>query len=185
MGAKDIDWLHMLAGYGLLLLPLVILLLYRSQLIATATVSVIRMSLQLILVGFYLTFLFEYSSNLLNALWLLVMLAVSAYTVVRRSELVFRVFIFPVATSLLFSLVITLFLFLYVVLELPNVFSARYLIPIAGMILGNCLQNSIIGLRNYYHSLDKSIDVYQYYLALGATPPEAQKPFLRKAMQEA
>jgi putative ABC transport system permease protein len=62
---------------------------------------------------------------------------------------------------------------------------ARYVIPIAGMILGNCLRANIVGIGRFYQEIRSSERAYLHSLAQGASLSEAVRPFVRDAFQAA
>jgi putative ABC transport system permease protein len=64
-------------------------------------------------------------------------------------------------------------------------YDARYLIPIVGMILGNCLRGNILSVQNFYMGITKDVDIYRQRLSLGATRFEALRPWLAAAMSNA
>ncbi len=181
----DIPWLNLASGYLLLLLPLGILYWYRTGLVGAALLAVVRMTLQLLLVGFYLQYLFRYNRPWLNLLWIAVMVFVATFAILGRSELKRSLFFLPVFASLWAGLLVLMPFTLLFVLDLENPFEARYLIPITGMVLGNNLNAGIVGIRTFYNRLRKEGDRYALYLSQGATVSEALAPFSREAMREA
>ncbi|WP_027251218.1 ABC transporter permease [Photobacterium halotolerans] len=60
---------------------------------------------------------------------------------------------------------------------------AQYLIPVAGMILGNALTANVLALERWYSSLKEKNNEYQFYLAMGA--PHPIQPFQREAVKAA
>ena len=92
-GTVDISLLSLLVYIALLTIPAVVLwhwgLLDISRDMA---VSVVRMTVQMLLVGLYLKFLFEKNNLWLNLTWLLVMLVVANISIVRRAGLSVRRF---------------------------------------------------------------------------------------------
>lgn len=66
--------------------------------------------------------------------------------------------------------------------ESGNVFSARYFIPIFGILMGNMLSSNVIALNTYYSGLKREQQLYRYLLGNGATKAEAQAPFIRQAI---
>lgn len=62
---------------------------------------------------------------------------------------------------------------------------AQYLIPISGLILGNCLRADIIGLRTFYTNLKKYQKNFEYTLAQGASLHEGLRPYMREACEAA
>jgi len=71
---------------------------------------------------------------------------------------------------------IILFFFDWVVIKLSSLFDARYLIPIGGMLLGNCLRSLIIGLDQFYSGIKKHEKEYLFTLALYGNQFQALKP---------
>ncbi|MFP4654465.1 MAG: ABC transporter permease [Methanohalobium sp.] len=75
-----------------------------------------------------------------------------------------------------------LFYFNSFVIDLTNLFEARYLIPIGGMVLGNSLRANIIGINGFRNEIKRNEYRYLYSLSLGAQKNEALIPYLRKSM---
>jgi putative ABC transport system permease protein len=67
----------------------------------------------------------------------------------------------------------------------PLFYDARYLVPLTGMVLGNCLQGNVIALERFYSALRKNQDEYLTYLLLGASRWEAVRPAFRDAVKAA
>lgn len=179
--AHDIGYAGLAACYVLLLLPLGAMLWLRIPLIGSTVVSVVRMTVQLLLVGFYLQFLFELDDWRLTALWLAIMVGVADVSILRGTHLCVRCFAAPTFASLLAGAALPLFFFVALVLRLPRWMDPQYVVPIAGMILGNCLRADIVGIRTFYESIRKSNRAYLRRLAAGASRAEAVRPYLRDA----
>jgi putative ABC transport system permease protein len=64
-------------------------------------------------------------------------------------------------------------------------FSARYLIPIGGMVMGNMLRGNIVSLDRFYNSLTRREEEYIYYISMGASRREALLPFISEALKPA
>ena len=185
MISGEIEWLRLACAYALFLAPLFLFWYYRTGLIGTLLVAIARMTLQLLLVGLYLEFLFRLDHPFVNLLWVLVMLFVASGVIVRRSELSMRYFLFPVFAGLATALILTEGIVLSFILQRENLLEAAYVIPITGMILGNCLSGCIIALRSLYSSLEKDESLYFYALASGADRGEALFDFIRDAVKDA
>jgi putative ABC transport system permease protein len=179
--ALNIGTVGLFLGYLLLIFPIAFILYYRVHLLKQLTISVLRLTIQLLLVGLYLQFVFELNAWWLNLLWLLVMLVAADISLVNSSKLVLGRFLLPIFVSLTVGTVIPVFYFIAVILKLPDIMDARYFIPIAGMIMGNSLRADIIGLSTFYRSLHEQEKNYLYHLAQGASLREAVRPFLQKA----
>lgn len=183
--AHDIGYAGLAACYLLLLLPLGAMLWLKIPLIGQTVVSVARMTVQLLLVGFYLQFLFELDDWRLTSLWLVVMIVVADVSILRGTHLCVRCFAAPLFFSLVVGTALPLFFFVALLLRLPNWMDPQYVVPIAGMILGNCLRADIVGIRTFYDSIRKSNRAYLRRLACGASRAEAVRPYLRDACSAA
>jgi putative ABC transport system permease protein len=179
--ALDIGTVGLLLGYILLIVPMAFILYYRVKLLKPLTVSVVRLTLQLLLVGLYLQVVFRLNAWWLNVLWLILMLVAADISLVNSSRLKLRPFLFPVFVSLVIGTGAPLIYMLGVIVRLPNLMDARYFIPIAGMITGNSLRADIVGLSSFYSSLHSQEKVFLSALAQGASLNEAVRPFLQKA----
>ena len=182
METIDINYLHLTIGLGLLLIPLYFLHYYRTGLIKKTLIASTRMVAQLLFIGFYLNYLFEWNNPFINILWVLIMVLIAAQTALKSTTLQSKIMMIPLIVS--FSVAITLVggYFLGVVMELDSVFNARYFIPITGSLLGNMLSANVIALNSYCDGLQRERQLYYYLLGNGATPHEAQMPFIRTAL---
>lgn len=183
--AVNIDFVHMLIGYLTLLIPLYYFYYFRIDLIKPMFVSVFRMSIQLLIVGFYLETIFSIDSDIINTIWVLLMVVIGVYTTIKRASLKFRYFIIPLTLSLLTSIIIIDIILLGFVLRLEDVFTARYIIPISGMILGNAMNYNIVSLNTFFEGLIKDENLYYYLLINSGDRKSALAPFIRNAMKKA
>jgi putative ABC transport system permease protein len=181
MGAIDIGYGGLALCYLLLLPPLAAMLWLRVPLVGQTLLAVARMTVQLLLVGFYLQYLFALDDWRLTALWLFVMIAVADASILRGSRLCVKCFALPLFFALAAGAAVPLFFFLVLLLRLPNAMAPQYVVPISGMILGNCLRADIVGIRAFYDGIRKSNRDYLRRLACGASRSEAIRPYLRDA----
>jgi putative ABC transport system permease protein len=173
------------AAYGLLIFPLGLILWKRLTIFRDAVVAMVRMTVQLLFVGFYLQFLFDLNSPGLNIAWLLVMVGVADVSILRTARLRVRRFLAPMFVSVLVATAIPLSVFLVVLLRLDNPLEASYMIPLAGMIMGNCLSANVIAMRDFYQTARRQESMFLIRLAQGANLKEAQRPFARQAIENA
>ena len=183
--AQDITYWNLGLGFLLMIIPIILFSYYKTGLTKPAIIAVIRMFIQLTLVGIYLQYIFNLNDAWLNVAWVLVMIIVAAFSTVRRSGLNRKLFILPVMFAIFISIAFIDFYFLGVVLRLDYLFDARYFIPMTGMLMGNCLSINIIGLRTFFQSLERNSVQYKFALANGATPHEAIKEFMAEALRQA
>ncbi len=185
MSGTDITYIGLAASVISLIIPVFILYRYKTGLIKPMLISFARMILQLFIVGIYLKYIFELDSALLNFLWVFVMIVAAGFSVAKRSNLRYKHFLVPIIVSILVNTSVNMAIYALFILNPADMSSARYLIPIMGMVIGNTLSSSIVGIRNYIQNITKNSDIYNFYLMAGASTEEAEEPFITDAMREA
>lgn len=146
-------------------------------------ISIVRMIVQLSLVGLYLQYIFDLNNSILNITYIILMMGVASYSIIDSTSLKIGRLLIPVFISLLVPNLLMLLFFNGVVIRIERLFDAKYLITIGGMILGNGLSGSIIGLSRFYDGIVEKESVYINDLMFGATTFEALKPYYREAIQ--
>lgn len=184
-GAMDISIIALASGFLLLLIPFLFSYIFKLGIVKATLISAFRMTVQLALMGIFLQYLFEWNNPLLNIAWLFLMIFVATFAVIRNSDLNLRIFLMPLLLSFVISIFIVVLYFNTVIVGLDNVLTAKYLIIIGGMLLGNSLRGNIIGLTAFYRDINKERERFQYSLSLGASLQEAVVPFIRQALQSA
>ncbi len=181
MGTTDISLLSMALIYAMLLIPLAITWKLKVSFIQTTLVAALRMTVQLILVGLYLQFIFELNNPWINFGWITIMTIVANFTVIGNSGLRIKRLFLPVFIGIASSTFIVTIVLVIISIRPQPLYDARYLIPIAGMILGNSLKSNVISLERFYSSVRSREKQYLTYLTMGATRFEAILPYLRAA----
>lgn len=185
MEIYDIGWANLALGYLLLIIPLFVLYYFQTGILKDTLVAIGRMTLQLFLVGLYLEYVFRLNNHWVNIAWVLIMIIVATVATIRRSELSIKLFLLPVSLSMLAGLIIVDTFFLGLVVKAENIFSARYFIPISGMLIGNCMERNIIALNHFRKNLNDNLGRYRFCLANGASRHEALLPFIKDALKGA
>ncbi|MBU1086931.1 MAG: ABC transporter permease [Candidatus Omnitrophica bacterium] len=183
MATVDISIFSLFLALLLLTVPIVLSRVYGIGLIRSLIYSTIRMSIQLVLIGIFLKYLFTWNNTILNIIWLAVMILAAVFSVIRGSAMKASKVLVPAYIS--FSLAtFTIVLFLNIaVIRLDYVFDARYLIVLGGMLLGNSLRGNIVGITAFYTSIKKDKKKFLYTLSLGASFNEAILPYLKESIQ--
>lgn len=184
-GAVDISVYKLILAYGILLLPIFWLYYYKTGLIKEVIIAAIRMAVQLSIVAFYFSYIFTLNNPWVNILWVFIMIIVSVFTTIKRSNLKISLFIFPLFTALSLSLLLIDTFFLGFIINLENVFDARYFIPISGMILGNSMNHNIVGLNAYFDKLKNNNQLYYFILVNKNDHKKAILPYMRDAIKKA
>ncbi|PKH54883.1 ABC transporter permease [Shewanella sp. Choline-02u-19] len=180
----DISWWQLASFMIILVVPVGIERYFKLGLSKEMLSAVARMLVQLVLVGVYLQYLFELNSLSVNLLWLLLMLLIGASAIVSKAKLSRKLLYLPVLAGLSLGLFPVLWLMIVYLLAPEPLYSAQYLIPAAGMLLGNCLSGNIVALQRLFGAFEDRKTEYEGALALGATAYQAALPFIQSAMQQ-
>lgn len=173
--------------YLLLFIVLIIMKVCKINQTKLLLVASIRMTIQLVLAGLALTYIFDNPRPLFTVLYLLLMTGFAIYTVLSRNRenktLNKR---FKIITGV--SLTATGFLivgFFILVIVGVNLFNPQYTIPISGMIIGNAMTGMSLGLRAFNENIQSNKSQIDTLLNLGATPRKILLPFVNRALETA
>lgn len=183
--AIDISWLQLVFFSLILLIPLVICRYLKLSVGREVIMAVLRMALQLTLVGFYLNYLFSLNSLGVNIVWLLIMILIGALSIIDKAKLPKKQLWLPVSIGLFCGCIpVLLIICIYVVQAVPF-YNTQYLIPLAGMLLGNTISSHIIALQNLFSGFAVRKNEYEGAIALGASPQYAAHLFVQEAFKKA
>ncbi len=178
----DINIWDLVLALATLSLPMFIFLYYKIKLVKDLIVSMIRMVLQLMLVAVYLEWIFNLNNAWINTLWVLVMLIVSAGTLIYRVKLNWKIFFIPFILAGVFTMLFIDTFFIGLIIRPEYFFDARYLVPISGMVLGNSLNHNVVGLSTFFDGLTEKKELYYFVLTNSGSRQNAVKPFIREAI---
>ncbi|MBT8507269.1 hypothetical protein AZH53_02340 [Methanomicrobiaceae archaeon CYW5] len=185
MQTPDISIPGLFFAFLLLVVPAIVIWRIRLPMLRESMVAMGRMVIQLSLAGVYLTVLFEIDNAVLNVLWLLLMIGVAAFEAVRKERLSLRLMYAPTMIAFAAGTMSILLYFQVLVLENETILAAQLLIPIAGMLLGNSLGNTIVAINNFSRNLHRNQNRYLSSLGFGATKMEGLMPYFREALASA
>jgi putative ABC transport system permease protein len=166
---------------GLVAIAVALSLYERLDLEKDIGVAVIRSFVQLAAIGYVIDYVFG-----LENLWVVVMLLAgmvlfAAWTSARRARDVPKAFLIAVvAVGVAAVATLVLLLALGIV---PA--TARYLIPLGGMVIGNSMNASSLTMTRIRDDLAEQRLKVEAALALGATSRQAVSPILKTALQRA
>ncbi|UCC12360.1 MAG: ABC transporter permease [candidate division WOR-3 bacterium] len=181
MQTPDITIVSLFLCSLLLFIPLAISIIFRLRIIRSTLWAVLRMVVQLVLIGIFLRYLFQFNNGILNVAWIFVMIFVATANVINKTQLRFKVFVLPTLASFVIATLFVVLYFTGIVLRLDNIIDARYFVVIGGMLLGNSLRGDIIGIGNFYRAVRRNENRYLYHLACGATTMEALSPYFKES----
>lgn len=167
-----------------LLLIIVLIIMKKSKINQTKLLLVasIRMSVQLVIVGYILQYMFSNPNPFLTVAFLTGMTVFSINRVLKSRKDLNKNFKIAIGVSLTFSGIFVLIFFVAIVVN-RSIFNPQYTIPLAGMIIGNSMTGINIGLKTFMDSLEKEKMKINTLLNLGVEPRDILKPFVNNALE--
>lgn len=149
-------------------------------------IGTIRMSIQLLLVGYLLMYLFKHPHPLWTLLIIFMMEGFAIRNIYKRSK-------YPllsstkkmIAISMLAGTLLSIVYFNTIVVHFSPWYDPRYFIPIAGMIIGNSMTGIALGVNTLVEGMQSKRHMIEGALMLGATPKQATKPLVNQAFDAA
>ncbi|MHB8131352.1 MAG: ABC transporter permease [Mobilitalea sp.] len=169
-----------------LLLIIVLIVMKKSKINQTKLLLVasVRMTVQLILAGLVLTYIFERPHPIFVVLYIIAMVIFSIRRVLSKSKHMNKNFKIAVAISLAFSGVTVLIYFVVIVVG-ESVFNPQYTIPLAGMIMGNAMTGVSLGLKTFQENVKNQRGKIDALLNLGVTPKKILLPYVNNSLETA
>lgn len=137
-------------------------------------IATLRMSIQLVLVGFVLTAVFERPHPLITFSIITIMLGFAIHTIYGKfrgnlSRSLKKV----IAVSMFGGSLPVLLVFLWGIVRVQPYYNPQYFIPIAGMIIGNSMTGISLGIHTMIKRFTQNRVEIEESLILGATPKQA------------
>ncbi|MFZ5967424.1 MAG: ABC transporter permease [Bacillota bacterium] len=149
-------------------------------------ISSIRMTLQLILIGYILMYLFQNSHPALTVLVIAIMEIFAVHNIFTRVKTPLSPQLKKIiAISMVTGTTATLLYFIAVVINLSPWYDPRYFIPIAGMLIGNSMTGISLGVSRLVDGMTVQKHLIESALMLGATPKMASKEIVDNAFDSA
>jgi putative ABC transport system permease protein len=169
-----------------LLLIIVLFIMRRSKIHQSKLLLVasLRMTVQLVIVGYILQYMFNNPKPIFTVIFLAVMIGFSIDRVIKSRKDLNKNFKIAIGASLGLSGLLVLIFFVAVVVN-KSIFNPQYTIPLAGMIIGNAMTGINIGIKTFMDSLKKERSKINTLLNLGVEPKDILKPFANNALETA
>ena len=120
-------------------------------------IATVRMTIQLLAIGYVLVAIFENPSPWISFLILLVMLTAAGWIAIRPVRH-HRGFFLPAAAALGFAVAVHLGISLFAVIELETWYEPRVLIPLAGMYFANGMNAVSLAAERYHAETHEGMD---------------------------
>ncbi|SDD96261.1 ABC transporter permease [Sporomusa acidovorans] len=182
----DLSIIQLLIAYIFILVILVIFKTRGIKRERQIIIAAVRMTLQLTIMGYVLMFVFENASWWFTFIMIAIMVAFAIYNVVKRVKITMSTELQRmIAVSMVCGSLATAAFFIIVVLQVQPWFNPQYVIPISGMIVGNCMTGVALGANKLCSAIEEKRVVIESSLMLGAAPAQAVREILNDAFDSA
>ncbi len=185
-GAVNLNIWQLVAAY---VFVIILILIVRMRGIAREKqilLSTVRMTVQLVLVGYLLVYLFDNINPFFTLGVVIIMEVFAVYNIFKRTKYrLSKRLKRAVAISMTIGTLSCLFYFLLVVLRVNPWYNPRYFIPIAGMIIGNSMTGVSVGVNQLVDGMQTKKHLVESALMLGASPKIAAKDIVNSAFDSA
>ena len=181
--AIELDSFDLVLALGIMGITIVLSLWQNLDLEKQLALGTGRSLLQLLVVGYVLDLVFALNNWLAVVGIILVMLSIAAITVRNRINLKIKSILPLVWLSLLSSTTLTLGYIILLIIQPPRWYEPQYLIPLAGMILGNAMNGAALAGDRLVSGIKQHRLEIETHLALGATPKQAIFSYHKEAVR--
>lgn len=170
--------------YILLLVVLVIMKYCKVNQTKLLIVASIRMTLQLVLAGLVLTYIFKNPHPVFVILYITAMIGMAIHTIFSRNKNINKRFKLIVGFSLAFTGIAIIVFFIMVVIGV-SLWNPQYTIPLSGMIIGNAMTGISLGLKTLTQNITSQRVKIETLIYIGASPKNILMPFVNQAIETA
>ncbi|MDW7672293.1 MAG: iron export ABC transporter permease subunit FetB [Bacillota bacterium] len=177
---------QLLAAYAFVLLLILLVKVKGIPREREIMLASIRMTLQLMLTGYVLVFIFDNPHPALTLLAIFTMQTFAVFNIYQRvksplSPAMKRI----IAFALVSGTGVSLLFFILVVIRLTPWYHPQYFIPLGGMIIGNSMTGIALGASKLVDGIHQQRHQIEGALMLGATPAMAVKSLANTAFDTA
>lgn len=186
---KDIVEIHfwqLAAAYLFILIPLFIVKIIGINREQEILFSALRMTLQLFLMGYVLTYILR-SDNIFIILLIIVTMEIFAIINIyqRTKKTISKKLKGIVALAMISGTFACILYFTLVVVPTSPWYDPRYIIPLSGMLIGNTMTGIALGANRLVNDMVIQKDLIEAALMLGATPKDAVREIVKNAFDSA
>ncbi len=158
---------------------------YRLGLEKDLAVGAVRAFVQLTAIGYVLQLLFVSERWYYVTIMLVIMLAAAIKNAVARQSVRLKGMFTTLGISIFIGSALMTAVVIGIILRVKPWYSPRYLIPLAGSILGNSMTGAALALNRLRSDITHRKHEVEAALALGATSRQAVMPMIRDALKSA
>ena len=142
-----------------------------------------RTILQLLVLGYLLAFVFAFDNPWAVMVFLAIMLTIAAVIARNQISKKYPTLLPLVWVSILISTVLTLSYTNLLIIQPQKWYEAQYLIPLAGIGIGNAMNTAAIAGERLVSTINASQLEIETHLSLGATPQQAVTQYRKDAIK--
>ncbi|WP_017653811.1 ABC transporter permease [Fortiea contorta] len=142
-----------------------------------------RTILQLLVFGYVFDIIFALNNSVAVLATLAVMLTITAIVARNRISQKIPRLLPWVWGSMLFSTAVTVFYTNFLIIQPERWYEPRYVIPLAGIVLGNAMNAAAIAGERLVNTINASPSEIETHLSLGATPQQAVNQYRQDAIR--
>lgn len=170
--------------YLLLLIVLFIMKKCRIQQSKLLVIASIRMTVQLIIAGLLLTYIFKNPQPLFTITYVIIMLIFTIKRILSKNKTLNKQFKYAVIFAMIFSSLPIIIFFVCIVIG-ESLFNPQYMITISGMILGNAMTGVSLGINTFNKLFSEQRGKMEVLLNLGASPKKILEPMVNYSLETA
>ncbi|CAD2073297.1 ABC transporter permease [Phocicoccus pinnipedialis] len=161
------------------IIPLILTAYLKLGLTKDILIATVRSIIQLIAVGYILTFVFEGQNAIYIILMIMLMIGAASQNIVKKGKGI------PYITWIIILALVVVEVFSMTTLVVCNIipFTPQYVIPISGMIIGNTMVLSLLFLNKFKSEVNQNDEIIELILSFGGTPEDAIKHSLKSAIK--
>ncbi len=183
MTVIDIGTAELALATGLVLVSGLLALRFRLGLTRQLLVATIRTYLQLLALGLVLRWVFQHAGAWIVLGILALMIAVAVQTILGRLQNRGIHLLLGTGGGVIVSGVTVTFAVTGLVIRIEPWYEARYILPIAGMVLGNAMNGIALSMERLFGEFQVRREEVLLRLTLGATAWEASFPLVQGAFR--
>lgn len=182
--AINMTFWQLLLVYILLLIVAVVFKCFGINQTKNVFLSTLRMSIQLLITGFILTYIFNSHYVILTILYLGVMIGFAIYNICSKNHITNRSIITVIAIGMGIPGLLVLSYFLFIVLHLTQL-QAQYAIPLFGMIMGNTMNAVSLAFKTFYQQISNDNEKIITLLGVGIKPVKILNLYIKSSVETA
>lgn len=149
-------------------------------------IASIRMTLQLVLIGYVLVYIFDNPSPFFTIVFIVLMEIFAIFNIFKRvKEHISTDLKKIIALSMMIGTLSSMVYFLFIVIRITPWYNPRYFIPITGMLIGNSMTGISLGVSRLTGGIQSNKNRIESALMLGALPKVAVKDIVDNAFDAA